>query len=175
MQNGHVFCVILSHTSVSLVLQEEGEIKTHLPLPTFGKVRILVCDCFFCCFHQIRDELCKETLQLARENLEKEPRIMELRNQCRIIRTTELAAAQEKLNELEKQKEELLRSCSPASFLQRLQEAMNKTEEESDAFHRQFLDKEIDLGAFVQKYKKLRTTYHKRALIHLAAKASPTG
>jgi hypothetical protein len=27
----------------------------------------------------------------------------------------------------------------------------------------------------VQKYKKLRTTYHKRALIHLAAKASPTG
>ncbi|KAH8485110.1 hypothetical protein H0E87_026761 [Populus deltoides] len=125
--------------------------------------------------NNIRDELCKETLQLARENLEKEPRIMELRNQCRIIRTTELAAAQEKLNELEKQKEELLRSCSPASFLQRLQEAMNKTEEESDAFHRQFLDKEIDLGAFVQKYKKLRTTYHKRALIHLAAKASPTG
>ncbi|KAJ6871140.1 vacuolar protein-sorting-associated protein 37 [Populus alba x Populus x berolinensis] len=125
--------------------------------------------------NNIRDELCKETLQLARENLEKEPRIMELRNQCRIIRTTELAAAQEKLNELEKQKEELLRSCSPASILQRLQEAMNKTEEESEAFHRQFLDKEIDLGAFVQKYKKLRTTYHKRALIHLAARASPTG
>jgi hypothetical protein len=70
MQNGHVFCVILSHTSVSLVLQEEGEIKTHLPLPTFGKVRILVCDCFFCCFHQIRDELCKETLQLASKLLE---------------------------------------------------------------------------------------------------------
>jgi len=41
--------------------------------------------------------------------------------QCRIIRTTELAAAKEKLNELERQKEELLRSCSPASLLQRLQ------------------------------------------------------
>ncbi|KAJ6303654.1 hypothetical protein OIU77_017518 [Salix suchowensis] len=52
---------------------------------------------------------------------------------------------------------------------------MNETEEESEAFHRQFLHKEIDPGAFVQKYKKLRTTYHKRALIHLAAKASPTG
>uniref|UniRef100_A0A6N2KNY5 VPS37 C-terminal domain-containing protein n=1 Tax=Salix viminalis TaxID=40686 RepID=A0A6N2KNY5_SALVM len=113
--------------------------------------------------NNIRDELCKETLQLASELL------------CRIIRTTELAAAQEKLNELEKQKEELLRSCSPASLLQRLQEAMNETEEESEAFHRQFLHKEIDPGAFVQKYKKLRTTYHKRALIHLAAKAFPTG
>uniref|UniRef100_A0A6M2F1I8 VPS37 C-terminal domain-containing protein n=1 Tax=Populus davidiana TaxID=266767 RepID=A0A6M2F1I8_9ROSI len=124
--------------------------------------------------NNIRDELRKETLQLARENLEKEPRIMELRNQCRIIRTTELAAAKEKLNELERQKEQLLRSCSPASLLQMLQEAMNKTEEESEALHRQFLDKEIDLGSFVQKYKKLRTTYHKRALIHLAAKASPT-
>jgi len=51
---------------------------------------------------------------------------------------------------------------------------MNKTDEESEALHRQFLDKEIDLGSFVLKYKKLRTTYHKRALIHLAAKASPT-
>ncbi|KAG8647162.1 hypothetical protein MANES_09G048862v8 [Manihot esculenta] len=121
---------------------------------------------------QIRDELRKETLQLARENLDKEPRIMELRNQSRIIRTTELAAAQEKLNELYRQKEEIMRSCSPVSLLQRLQEGMNKTEEESESLHRQLIDREIDLPAFVQKYKKLRTTYHRRALIHLAAKTS---
>ncbi|XP_059667535.1 vacuolar protein-sorting-associated protein 37 homolog 1-like isoform X2 [Cornus florida] len=120
----------------------------------------------------LRDELRKETLQLTRENLEKEPRIMELRNQCRIIRTTELAAAQEKLNELERQKEETLKFYSPASLLRRLQEAMNETEEESETLHRQLLDREIDLGAFVQKYKKLRYTYHKRALTHLAAKTS---
>jgi ESCRT-I complex subunit VPS37 len=54
-------------------------------------------------------------------------------------------------------------------------EAMNKTEDESENLHRQLLDREIDVGAFVQKYKKLRTTYHKRALIHLAAKTSSTG
>lgn len=41
--------------------------------------------------------------------------------QSRIIRTTELAAAQEKLHELEKQKEELLKFYSPASLLQKLQ------------------------------------------------------
>ncbi|KAJ9695272.1 hypothetical protein PVL29_010649 [Vitis rotundifolia] len=125
--------------------------------------------------NNLRDELRKETLQLARENLEKEPQIVELRNQCRIIRTTELAAAQEKLNELERQKEEILKFYSPASLLHRLQETMNKTEEESDTLHRQLLDREMDLGAFVQKYKRLRTTYHRRALTHLAAKTSSTG
>ncbi|CAH9071744.1 unnamed protein product [Cuscuta epithymum] len=125
--------------------------------------------------NNIRDELRNETLQLARENLEKEPRIMELRNQCRIIRTTELAAAQEKLHELERRKEELLKYCSPQSLLLQLQEAMNKVDEESEALHKQLLDREIDLPTFVQKYKKLRLTYHKHALTHLAAKTSITG
>ena len=100
---------------------------------------------------------------------------MELRNQCRIIRTTELAAAQEKLHELERRKEELLKLYSPASLLHRLQDAMNKTDKESESLHRQFLDGEIDLTTFVQKYKKLRYSYHKRALTHLAAKTSVTG
>ncbi|RWR94763.1 Mod_r domain-containing protein [Cinnamomum micranthum f. kanehirae] len=122
--------------------------------------------------NNLRDELRKETMQLARENLEKEPRILELRNQCRIIRTTELAAAQEKLNGLEMKKEELLRLYSPSMLLQKMQDAINKAEEESEILHRQLLDKEIDLSAFVQKYKKLRTINHRRALIHLAAKTS---
>ncbi|KAL6998163.1 hypothetical protein U1Q18_008290 [Sarracenia purpurea var. burkii] len=125
--------------------------------------------------NNLRDELRKETLQLARENLEKEPRIMELQNQCRIIRTTELAAAQEKLHELERQKEETLKFYSPASLLHRLQEAMNKTDDESETLHRQLFEGEIDIGAFVPKYKKLRNTYHKQALTHLAAKTSLNG
>ncbi|KAG9156151.1 hypothetical protein Leryth_015558 [Lithospermum erythrorhizon] len=125
--------------------------------------------------NNIKNDLQNATLQLARENLEKDPQIVELRNQCRIIRTTELAAAQEKLHELSKKKEEILTYYSPASLLFRLQEAMNKTDEESEALHRQLLDGEIDLSAFVQKYKKLRTTYHKRALTHLAAKTSLIG
>ncbi|KAI3447528.1 hypothetical protein Pfo_004193 [Paulownia fortunei] len=124
--------------------------------------------------NRVRDELRNETLQLARENLEKEPRIMELRNQCRIIRTTELASAQEKLHELERKKEDTLKYYSPSSLLYRLQEAMNKTEEESEAHHRQLLDRELDVTAFVQKYKKMRYTYHKRALTHLAMQTSVT-
>ncbi|KAH7522118.1 hypothetical protein FEM48_Zijuj07G0104100 [Ziziphus jujuba var. spinosa] len=79
------------------------------------------------------------------ENLENEPRIMELRNQ-------------EKLHELERQKEEMLRFGSPASLLQRLQDAMNKTNEESENLHKQLFDREIELGPFVQIYKKLCTT-----------------
>ncbi|XP_039044438.1 vacuolar protein-sorting-associated protein 37 homolog 1-like [Hibiscus syriacus] len=123
----------------------------------------------------IRDELRKETMQLDRNNLDKEPQIMELRNQCRIIRTTELAASQEKLIELERQIEETLKLYSPASFMHRLQDEMNATEVESEILNRQLLDGEIDIGTFVQKYKKLRGSYHRRALILLAAKTSPVG
>ncbi|GAB4856529.1 hypothetical protein Ancab_014447 [Ancistrocladus abbreviatus] len=123
--------------------------------------------------NNVRDELRKETIQLARENFEKEPQIMELRIQCRIIRTTELASAQETLNDLQRQKDEILKCYSPASLLQRLQEAMNKMEEESETLHSLLLNKEIELGAFVQKYKKLRNMYHHRALTHLASKACP--
>ncbi|KAK1290810.1 hypothetical protein QJS10_CPB18g01728 [Acorus calamus] len=122
--------------------------------------------------NNFRDELLRETLQLARDNLEKEPRILELKNQCRIIRTTELAAAQEKLNELERQKDETLSLYSPSTLLQKLQDAINNAEEESDVLHCQLLEKEIDLPTFIQKYKKIRTTYHRRNLIHLAAKTS---
>lgn len=53
-------------------------------------------------------------------------------------------------------------------------EAMNKTDEESETLHRQLLDGEISLPVFVQKYKRLRNTYHRRALTHLAAKTSLT-
>ncbi|XP_047174628.1 vacuolar protein-sorting-associated protein 37 homolog 1-like [Vigna umbellata] len=122
--------------------------------------------------NHVTDELCKENLQLADENLRKEPRIVELSNQYRIICTTELAAAQEKLNELYRQKEEITKLNSPLYLLQRIQEAMNKTDEESENLHRQFLDREIDLGAFFQKYKKLRTAYHRKSLINLADKTS---
>ncbi|KVH90498.1 Modifier of rudimentary, Modr [Cynara cardunculus var. scolymus] len=117
---------------------------------------------------RLRDELRDETMQLAKHNLEKEPHIRELRNQCQIIRATELAAAREKLHELEKQKQEILRFYSPASLLHRLQE-------ESEALHQQLLDREIDLTAFVQKYKRLRNSYHKRALTRLATNMSLAG
>uniref|UniRef100_A0A0D9VQG8 VPS37 C-terminal domain-containing protein n=1 Tax=Leersia perrieri TaxID=77586 RepID=A0A0D9VQG8_9ORYZ len=122
--------------------------------------------------NNLRDELRKETMQLARENLEKEQRILELRNQCTIIRTTELAAAQDRLAELERQKDDIMRSYSPAALLDKLQKSMAKLDEESEELHQKFLEKDIDLPTFVQKYKKLRTAYHKQALLHLAGKTS---
>ncbi|KAG6482578.1 hypothetical protein ZIOFF_059210 [Zingiber officinale] len=140
--------------------------------------------------NNLRHELRKETLQLAKENLEKEPQILELRNQarklfpsflmskfhiytqCTIIRTTELAAAQEKLTELERIKEQTLSCCSPSGLLEKLHEGMKEVDKESEVLHRQLLEKEVDLPSFVQKYKKLRTVSHRRALLRLAAKTS---
>ncbi|PHT52506.1 Vacuolar protein-sorting-associated protein 37 -like protein 1 [Capsicum baccatum] len=80
----------------------------------------------------------------AGENLEKEPWIMELRNQCRIIHTTELVVAQEKMHELKRRKEELLKLYSPILLLHQLQDAMKKTEEESETSLGQLFDREID-------------------------------
>ncbi|KAE8788358.1 hypothetical protein D1007_37613 [Hordeum vulgare] len=122
--------------------------------------------------NNLRDELRKETLQLARENLEKEQRILELRNQCTIIRTTELAAAEDRLTELERQKDEIMKSYSPAALLDKLQSTMAKLDEESEELHQKFLEKDVDLPTFVQKYKKLRAAHHKCALLHLSGKAS---
>lgn len=122
--------------------------------------------------NSVRDELQKEMLQLARSNLDKESQIAELRIQSKIIRTTELAAALEKLNDLVKKKDDLLKCYSSSSLLQTLQEEMNKTDVDSENIHSQFLDREIELAAFVQKYKKFRSLFHRRAMIHLAAKTS---
>uniref|UniRef100_A0ACD5XI73 Uncharacterized protein n=1 Tax=Avena sativa TaxID=4498 RepID=A0ACD5XI73_AVESA len=122
--------------------------------------------------NNLRDELRRETLQLARENLEREQRISELRNQCTIIRTTELAAAEDRLADLERQKDEIMRSYSPAALLDKLQSSMAKLDEESEELHQKFLEKEVDLPTFVQKYKKLRAAHHKCALLHLSGVSS---
>lgn len=44
-------------------------------------------------------------------------------------------------------------------------QAMNKTEEESENLHQQVLDREIDIEAFLQKYKKLQIAYYRKSLI----------
>lgn len=52
---------------------------------------------------------------------------------------------------------------------------MTKTDEESETVHKLLLENECDLPVFIQKYKRLRNTYHKCALTHLAAKTSLMG
>ncbi|KAI3792548.1 hypothetical protein L2E82_06430 [Cichorium intybus] len=108
-------------------------------------------------------DIAQNQIRLAKHNLEKEPHIRELRKQCQIIRATELATAREKLNELEKLKQEILRFCSPASLLHHLQESMHKIEEESETLHQHLLDREIDLTTFSHKYKRLRKLYRVEA------------
>lgn len=49
---------------------------------------------------------------------------------------------------------------------------MRKVDDESEALNKKLLEKEIELQAFAQKYKKLRVAYHRRALLHLAAKTT---
>ncbi|CAM6109265.1 unnamed protein product [Calypogeia fissa] len=122
----------------------------------------------------LRDDLKKGNVELARHNLGKEAEIAELRNQCMIIRNTQLAAARERFEEVEKREKEINGRYSPASLLDRLQEAANEADEESENIHQQVLQGEIDIAEFISKYRKQRILYHKRTLTRLAAMTSLT-
>lgn len=118
----------------------------------------------------VHGELQRGTGQLARKNLEKENQILELKNQCTIIRTTELATAEEKFHALDKRVKEAISFLAPGVLLERLKEAAKAAEKESDDLHQELNDRKIELIDFIQKYKKLRTIYHRRTLLHLATK-----
>nr|KAJ0214814.1 hypothetical protein LSAT_V11C400180760 [Lactuca sativa] len=60
-----------------------------------------------------------------------------------------------------RKKTQLLQCYSPGSLLNKLQECMNKTDEESKMLHEQLLGKEIDVVTFTKKYKQLGINYHK--------------
>ncbi|KAL3689148.1 hypothetical protein R1sor_015457 [Riccia sorocarpa] len=122
----------------------------------------------------VRDDLKKGNIDLARHNLGKEAEIAELRNQCMIIRNTQLAAAREKFEEVDKREKEVNARCSPAALLDRLQDAANEADEESEKIHQQLLSGEIELAEFISKYRKERILYHKRSLTRMAAMTSLT-
>jgi ESCRT-I complex subunit VPS37 len=123
---------------------------------------------------KLRNELSNGNVDESRKNLEKESEIAELRNQCMIIRNTELAAAQEKFEEVEKQYKEVHARCSPQSLLDKLQSAANDADDESENLHRKLLSGEIELGEFIQIYRKQRILFHRRTLIRMAALTSLT-
>lgn len=120
---------------------------------------------------RLRDDLCMKTTQLARKNIENATQIAELKNQCAIIRTTELAVAEEKFSELEKQGQELA-SLSPVVLLEKLGDAANIIDEESENLYHLIMSGKIELSDFIQNYRKMRTVYHTRTLLRLAATAS---
>lgn len=69
---------------------------------------------------QLRDDLRTGNLELAHRNLARENEINELRNQCNIIRTTEVAAARQQFDEAQRREKAISSRCSPQSLLDRL-------------------------------------------------------
>ncbi|KAJ7562854.1 hypothetical protein O6H91_03G086700 [Diphasiastrum complanatum] len=121
----------------------------------------------------LRNDLRKSNVDLARHNLGKEAESAELRNQCTIIRTTELAAAREKFEDVQKMEKEMMASFSSSALLDKLQ-AANDTDEESERLHQKLLARELEFNEFIQTYKKQRALYHRRMLTRLAATTSMT-
>ncbi|KAI5058404.1 hypothetical protein GOP47_0026574 [Adiantum capillus-veneris] len=117
----------------------------------------------------LQEDLRKSNIELAQQNLEGESHIAELRNQCAIIRTMELAAAQENFAKAKEEKRNLVDRFSGSALITQLQEAADQVDEESERLHEQLLVGEIDLAEYIPKYRKLRALYHKRILTRLAA------
>ncbi|KAI5064187.1 hypothetical protein GOP47_0020857 [Adiantum capillus-veneris] len=117
-------------------------------------------------------EMVNRNVELAKQNLEKESDLFQLKNQCTIIRTTELAAAQERFNEVRKKETDIKALFSPAVLIERLQDAASKIDDESEGLFKQLLSEEISVSDFLQSYRKMRYLYHKRTLTRLAAKTS---
>ncbi|ERM96147.1 hypothetical protein AMTRI_Chr09g14390 [Amborella trichopoda] len=119
----------------------------------------------------LREELIKGHVNLASSNLEKHSQFAELRNQCTIIRS-ELAGAKERFDELEQLEKEITSVYSFTALLNKLQEAAMKVEDDSESLNQRLVSKDIDLGEFIQLYKKERMLYQRRTLIYVAAKSS---
>lgn len=117
----------------------------------------------------LQEDLKNSNIELAKQNLEGESKIAELRNQCAIIRTMELAAARENFDRVQMEARNLVNRLHAPILVEKLQEAADQVDEESERLHQQLLVGEIELSDYIAKYKKLRVIYHRRTLIRLAA------
>ncbi|KAH7290106.1 hypothetical protein KP509_30G032100 [Ceratopteris richardii] len=120
----------------------------------------------------LQEDLKKSNIELAKQNLEAESKIIELKNQCAIIRTSELATAQENFSRAQEEKRNLLDKFSDRALINKLQAAADEVDEESEMLHRRLLRGEMELAEYIPKYRRLRVLYHKRILTRLAASSS---
>eukprot|EP00246_Nothoceros_aenigmaticus_P002052 TRINITY_DN1279_c0_g1_i1.p1 TRINITY_DN1279_c0_g1~~TRINITY_DN1279_c0_g1_i1.p1 ORF type:complete len:206 (-),score=35.71 TRINITY_DN1279_c0_g1_i1:1125-1688(-) len=117
----------------------------------------------------VLQDMKKSNIDQARKNLQAEATIAELKNQCAIIRTTELAVAREAFEEAKLREKGIVESRSPARFVTMLEEAATEADEESENMHRSLLDGELAPIDFISNYRILRLLYHRRVLQRLAA------
>ncbi|KQK15310.1 hypothetical protein BRADI_1g21840v3 [Brachypodium distachyon] len=83
----------------------------------------------------LRIQQLKRRCALGGENLEKEQRISELRNQAGRLGKTK--------------KDEIMKSYSPAALVDKPQSPMVKLDEESEELHQKFLEKDMDLASYL--------------------------
>lgn len=110
-----------------------------------------------------KDLMLCENRSLAESNLEKEPKVIELRS-----RVNDLSEQGRTLATSVRQKSDDLKSKSgstnPDTVLALLQTAAAESEEESEQIVKQFLDNEITIDVYLDKFMSSRKTMHSRKL-----------
>lgn len=110
-----------------------------------------------------KDLMLCENRSLAENNLEKEPKVIELRS-----RVNDLSEEGRTLATSVRQKSDDLKakagSTNPDTVLALLQTAAAESEEESEQIVKQFLDNEITIDAYLDTFMTSRKTMHSRKL-----------
>lgn len=110
-----------------------------------------------------KDLMLGENRSLAESNLEKEPKVIELRS-----RVNDLSEQGRALATSVREKSDNLKSkagsTNPDTVLALLQTAAAESEEESEQIVKQFLDNEIAIDVYLDKFMSSRKTMHSRKL-----------
>lgn len=110
-----------------------------------------------------KDTLLEENRNKAEKNIEKEPQIIEMRGKINELvdeGKKQCDAVQEKLAQIK----EKSGNISQDTALALLQTAAAESEEESDAFMKQLIDKELPIDDFLDSFLPARKTMHLRKL-----------
>ncbi|BDA45046.1 probable vacuolar protein sorting-associated protein 37A at C-terminar half [Coccomyxa sp. Obi] len=118
---------------------------------------------------QVKAQLRSGNLELARQNLEKESTLAELRNQIAIIRSSEYAAVKESFDEQYKRQQAVIQPLQPAALIAALERAASNADKDSDQVYDDFLKGQKSVDVFVQEYVKARSLFHQRELKKQAA------
>ncbi|XP_062565971.1 vacuolar protein sorting-associated protein 37B [Armigeres subalbatus] len=110
-----------------------------------------------------KEVILSENRSLAESNLEKEPKLIELRSKLADLSEqgkTLATSVKEKSDELKSKSS----STNPDTVLALLQAAAAESEEESERIAKQFLDNELAIDAYLEQFMTPRKAMHSRKL-----------
>jgi len=111
---------------------------------------------------KLRNDIRDNNAELAQKNLSREQEVKDLRNDVD-GKKSQLESLKNVLNEKVELQRQMMAKYSPAILLQRLQEAAQEIDQDSERTSKQFLEGEMNHKVFLDTYMEQRVLYHLRS------------